>query len=134
MKKMLLAVLIAAVGFSFACATAGPRHTATVVAGVSMGTLGLIQDTEMKVICGRSGAPEAPACVTTELHHAISLKLREAFGLEADLTDVLISVPNDNESPKVLELVAKVTTLVNDIIALFPASNQKTALVKAVAK
>jgi len=132
MKKTLSLVLVAAL--SFACATAGPRHTASVVSGVSLGALDLIQNTELKVICGRPGAPEAPACVTTELHHAISLKLREAFRLEADLTDVLISVPNDNENPKVLELVSKISTLVTDIIALFPSSNTKTALAKAVAK
>lgn len=132
MKKILSLALIAAL--SFACATAGPRHVATIASGVSLGTFGLIQDTEMKVVCGRAGAPEPPACVTTEIHHAISLKLAEAFKLEADLTDVLVSVPNDKESPKVLELVAKLSTLVNDIIALFPPSQQKTALAAAVAK
>jgi hypothetical protein len=110
----------------------GARQAAAKGLDLTHGMLGLLQDTEMALVCDRTTAPKAPGCVPEAIHRkTISPLFAEAFGYDGDIARLLLAVPEGTPTPlQVLELVARVTALANKILAEIPGSVQKDALVK----
>jgi hypothetical protein len=118
----------------------GVRHVATVTSSGSGSALDLIQDTELRIVCGRLNAPAPPLCVSDDppadgshsLHFRIHEKLTQAFGLHKQMTDLVTAVPDTSEgqsiqATKVLALVAQISALVNEILGMIPDGSPQKA-------
>jgi hypothetical protein len=129
MKKLYsIAIALLIVG----CASlGGARHVATVTVVSAEATLGFIQDAELSIVCGRTGAPVAPACVDAATHKLIEGKLSTAFGLSSDLAKLVKAVRPDQPLPtQANDLIARITALIQDITSLIPNSPQKTVILQ----
>ena len=128
---------LAAVGLALllaGCASlGGPRHVGTVGLVSVHSVLGAIQDTEMRLVCGRPGAPQAPLCVPLEKHRQISTHIETAFGLEVQAAKVMRALPPGSPQPaEVVTLIVQVNALVQEVLALLPAGKPKDALVQSI--
>lgn len=131
LSNALATVVAMALSFSLACTAcatwSGARHDVKVVDITSGAALDLVQDTAMRVACGKPGAPVAPLCLPDATYRNIQAKLETAYILHGKLTKATIAIPNGAASTaETLDLIAQLTNLVNDVIALFPAKEQAT--------
>ena len=111
----------------------GPRHTATVSIVSTHAVLKAIDDTEMQIVCGRVGAPQAPLCVPISQHRVISAYLKQAFELEAQIGRVVLTIPDGQMLPAdVMALTVQVGALINKIVELLPQGKSKTALLQRI--
>lgn len=122
----LLPLLLAAGVTVSGCASAGgPRHVATVSVVTAHATLGAIQDTARLVICDTPGAPTLPKCLTREQHRALSAKLVTAFDLDERAAREVRAWPEGQTLPPTVQnLLAQITAIVNEVLALLPSSPQ----------
>jgi hypothetical protein len=128
---VLLALLL---GFSSACVTAGGRHRIVVGVVTAHEVLSAVQDTALAMKCGAPSALPEPNCIGPEKNKVIHSKLAVAFQYDKEAALLVKSVPVGRPAPSaVVELMGKVTTLVNQIIADLPSGDSRTgALVTAV--
>jgi hypothetical protein len=105
------------------------RHIATVSVVSAHSVLSVIQDSEILLVCGRSGAPAAPLCVPIDKHRQISILLEKAFSLEKDIAGLTRAVqPDQPLPPQIPGLLSQLSTLIGDVLALIPESSGKAAL------
>lgn len=107
-------------------------HLATVSVTSAHATASVVQDTADAFVCGAATAPAAPQCLDTAQRRAIAEKLSPAFGLTGRIaSEVKAWPPNAPLPASIPALLAQVTQLINDVLALLPASAQQriTALV-----
>jgi hypothetical protein len=131
LKHSIVAViLVLGLVFTGCASLGGARHVATVTVSTSGTVLDALQDTEMLLVCGRTGAPAEPACVPVALHKQISGKIAQAYALHKHMTELVLAVPAGTPQPaEVSELLGKIAALVNDVLALIPdGSPQKASL------
>lgn len=129
MKRPYLLVLCI---LMLSCATGGEvRHRATVTVATSHAVLTLVDDTEMRVVCDRLGAPSPPFCVPPEAHRRISALLARAYGLEAQVARIVRALPLNTPTPtEVSTLTVEIGRLVSEILALIPTSAEKAILIQ----
>lgn len=97
------------------------HHVATVSVVGAHATLGLIQDTEMLIVCGRTNAPAPPACVPQATHVEISKRLAQAFEWDAAVARTVRDWPQGAPPPANLgELLAKITEAINYVVGQIP--------------
>jgi hypothetical protein len=84
----------------------------------------LAQGIEPTLVCGRDGAPPAPACVSSELHHSISLKFVQANTIGEKASKALIALPPEitGPTPEIIAFVGQIWDLLNEIRSLIPVS------------
>lgn len=135
MRKYLAFVGLALV-LSLGCKTVSTaRHGATVTVVGAHSTLSFVQDTELKLECGKAGAPPEGACVPLDAHRQIHAKLAQAFALDAQLARTVQAIPTDSPTPpEVINLVQQITTLVREVMALIPDSPQKKNMESQVSR
>jgi len=130
-----VALLALALGAS-SCATtqqlSNARHVATVTVVSAHSVLATVQDAEALLVCGRSGAPAPPACVTIEAHRTISGHLATAFDLNVKVAR-LVRDAGSITPAEVPALVEQIAALVDQIVRLIPRSAQKEQLVTSLA-
>lgn len=131
MRRLLAVLLVAALALPGCASFGGPKHVATVsIVGVTS-TLELIQQTEMAIVCGRAGAPQAPLCVPLSTHRQISAHLRDAAGLAIRVTDVTSALPVGTPTPpEVFTLMVQVNALIQDVLKLLPSGKTRAALLQ----
>lgn len=127
---VLLAVLMMSGCAGSGCASmGGARHQATRGVVVGHTTLAALQDGEMALVCGRDGAPQAPACVPVDLHRKISGYLAEAFEYDGQVAELVRDLPEGRPTPvEVLTLLGKIGAIVSKILSELPKSPQQQAL------
>lgn len=125
---LILCVLLAG------CASlGGPRHVSTVGIVSAHSVLSAVQDTEMRIVCGRPGAPQAPLCVPVSKHRQISAHLAQAFALEVQAATVVRALPPGKPQPlEVVSLVVQINALIQEVLELMPQSPDKDALVQNI--
>lgn len=116
------------------CATfGGARHAGTVGLVSVHSVLGAVQDTEMMLVCGRPGAPQAPLCVPVPKHRQISVLLAQAFDLEIRIANVMRSLPAGSPQPaEVIGMMTQINALITKIVEMLPDNQQKEALVQNI--
>lgn len=120
-----IVVLAVALALGSGCAAGAVRHAVVVTVVSAHGTLALIQDTEMLVVCGKVSAPAAPHCVSPDGHRRISGKLAEAFDYDGQLARVVRAVPTGTPAAaQIADLLGKIRTLVTSILSDLPSSPQ----------
>ncbi len=124
--------LLGALLLSTACASVGGvRHVATVTVVSAHNTLSAIQDTEQLLVCGRSTAPAAPACVPIPINQKISGELSAAFDLDGRLATLVRDTPVGAPQPDAIPtLVGDIAQIVAKVLNDLPSSPQKTTLVQ----
>lgn len=129
-KAVLFALLLAG------CASlGGPRHVSTVGLVGAHSVLSAIQDTEMRMVCGRAGAPQAPLCVPVPKHREISSHLEQAFALEVRAAMVVRALPPGKPQPaEVITAMVQVNALVQQILAMLPEGQDKKTLVQSIGR
>lgn len=111
----------------------GPRHTATVSIVSTHAVLSAIDDTEMQIVCGRPGAPQAPLCVPISQHRVISAYLKQAYDLEVAIGRVVLALPDGQMlPPDVMALTVQVGALINKVIEMLPQGKTKAALMQRI--
>ena len=111
----------------------GPRHVGTVGLVSAHSVLSAVQDTEMRLVCGRAGAPQAPLCVPISKHQVISAHLAEAYALEIRAASVMRALPVGSPQPaEVVSLAFQVNALVQQVLAMLPDGKDKSALVQSI--
>lgn len=129
----LILALVAAFATTGCASMGGPRHVGTVGLVATHSVLGAIQDTEMRLVCGRQGAPQAPMCVPIPKHQQISAHLAEAFALEIRAAAVMRALPAGSPQPaEVVSLAFQVNALVQEVLRLLPEGRDKAALVQSL--
>jgi hypothetical protein len=130
LSAFLLGVLLAFPG----CASlGGPRHVGTVGLVSAHAVLSAVQDTEMRIVCGRPGAPQTPLCVPISKHRQISAHLETAFALEIRAAALVRSLPPGTPQPvEVVTITVQINGLVQEILALLPEGRDKQALVQSI--
>lgn len=117
-----------------ACASlGGPRHAGTIGLVSAHSVLSAVQDTEMRIVCGRAGAPQAPLCVPISKHREISAYLAEAFALEVRAAGIMRALPAGSPQPaEVVALTWQVGALVQQVMTMLPESQDKQALAQSI--
>lgn len=130
MKSLIVALAITLSG----CASlGGARHVATVGIVSTHSVLSAVQDTEMRIVCGRAGAPQAPLCVPVPTHRQISGHLETAFALEGRAVQVIRALPPGTPQPaEVVTIMIQVNSLIQEILALLPNGKDKDTLVQSI--
>lgn len=130
MRRMSLCLILVWV---MGCATAGPRHIATVMAVAAHSTLAAVQDTEMLLACGKPTAPAPPACVPANVHREISTRLVTAFAADIEIARTIRDWPATSAPPASIgALLAQITQTVNYILARLPPGPLTTKLLMAI--
>lgn len=130
MKRLLVVV---ALSLSACASLGGARHVGTVGLVSAHSVLSAVQDTEMRIVCGRPGAPQSPLCVTVPTHRQISAHLETAFALEIQAATVVRSIPPGSPQPvQVVTMMAQVNGLIQEILLLLPSGKDKRALVQSI--
>jgi hypothetical protein len=116
------------------CAKAGPtlpdaKRIAEVTVVSAHAVISAVQDTEMRLVCGRAGAPSPPACVPIETHREISSQLVRAFDLELAVARVVKAVPSSGLSPDLAKMLSEVSAIVRAVLDLIPPSSQRSSLI-----
>lgn len=130
MRRLVLAAALVVAG----CASlGGPRHASTVGLVSAHSVLSAIQDTEMRIVCGRAGAPQAPLCVPISRHQGISALLADAFALEIRAAAVVRSLPpGAPQTADVVGMAWQINALIQEILRLLPEGRDKQALVQSI--
>jgi hypothetical protein len=124
-------LIVVAFLLSTACASLGPRHAATVSIVAVANTLELIQNTEMALVCGRPGAPQAPLCVPVPTHRLISTYIRDASAIAIRVTDVVAALPIGTPTPAdIMSEMVKVNALIQEVLRLLPDGKPRAALLQ----
>lgn len=130
------AILIAALALlvlSGCASLGGPRHVSTVGLVSAHSVLSAIQDTEMRLVCGRQGAPAAPLCVPVPTHRQISAHLEQAFALEVRAAMLVRSLPPGTPQPaEVVTILVQVNALVRQAMELLPDGKDKAVLAQSI--
>ena len=123
----LLVAILALTG----CAAHSVRHVATVSVVSAHASLLAVQSTADIIVCGKPTAPPAGACLTaTDRAHKVAPILSKAFDYDAKAALAVRSLPEGAPPPgEVAQYLAQIGAAVDQIIALFPSSQPKTALV-----
>lgn len=128
-----VAALALALGLAGCASLGGARHVSTVGLVSAHGVLSAIQDTEMRLVCGRAGAPQAPLCVPVPQHRQISTHLEEAFALELRAAQVVRALPPGQMQPmEVVTLMVQVNALVQQVLSMLPDGKDKAALQQSI--
>lgn len=131
MRRALL--LVAVLALPGCASLGGARHVGTVGLVSAHSVLSAIQDTEMRMVCGREGAPQAPLCVPISRHQVISAHLSTAFAMEVRAAGIMRTLPQGTPQPAdVVSLTFQVGSLVQEILRLMPDSGDKAALVQSI--
>ena len=126
-------LLVAALALPGCASLGGARHAGTVGLVSAHSVLGAVQDTEMRLVCGRAGAPQAPLCVPISKHREISAYLAEAFALEVRAAGVMRALPAGSPQPaEVVALTWQIGQLVQQCLALMPEGRDKQALAQSI--
>jgi hypothetical protein len=133
-RRGLAALAIVALLVLPGCASlGGPRHASTVGLVSLHSVLSAIQDTEMRIVCGRAGAPSSPLCVPVPTHRQISAHLEQAFILEIRAAQIVRALPPGTPQPtEVVTILVQVNALVQQVMALLPDGRDKAALVQSI--
>ena len=122
-----------AVLFSGCASLGGPRHAGVIGLVSAHSVLSAVQDTEMRLVCGRAGAPQSPLCVPISKHREISAYLAEAFALEVRAAGIMRALPAGSPQPaEVVALTWQVGALVQQVMALLPDGQDKQALAQSI--
>lgn len=118
----------------YSCATSGTaRHNATVSIVSAHSVLTIIDDTEMKMVCGKVTAPDPPYCVPIETHRMISEQLAKAYGIEVHVARLVRDLPANSPTPaEAARMTVQIGQIVQEILALLPQSAGKKALVEKI--
>lgn len=120
---LVLALLLPSTG----CVSAGGRHRIVVGVVTAHEVLSTVQDTALMMKCGVPTALPEPNCLGPEKNKAVHGMLAEAFGYDKEAALLVKSVPVGSPAPsQVVELMSKVTSLVNKIIAALPSGDTRT--------
>ena len=123
LAALFLAVALASGG----CVTAGGRHRIVVGVVTAHEVLSTVQDTALMMKCGAPSALPEPNCLGPEKNKAVHGMLAEAFTYDKEAALLVKSVPVGSPAPsQVVELMSKVTSLVNKIIAALPSGDTRT--------
>lgn len=127
-------LVLAALVLTTGCASlGGARHVSTVGLVTAHSVLSAVQDTEMRLVCGREGAPQAPLCVPLPKHRQISAHLEEAFKLEVRAAMVVRSIPAGKPQPaEVVTAMFQVNALLQQVLAMLPEGADKKALLESI--
>ena len=121
MKKFIVIFVL----FSVACG--GLRHGLVVSSGTAHSVLSTIQDTVNATTC--DVAPTLQHCITPDQRKVIAGKLSDGFQLDIDITKTIREWDGKTPQPSNLTpLLINLATIVNDVVALIPASPQKNVL------
>lgn len=133
MRRHLAALLVAVLALPGCALHTGPRHTATVSIVSAHAVLTTIDDAEMKLVCGRAGAPQAPYCIPVSKHQQISAMLKQAYDLEISIAGVIRAIPDGSPLPAdVMAMTVQVGALINQIMLMLPEGKPKEALVQRI--
>jgi hypothetical protein len=95
--------------------------------------LSAVQDTEMRIVCGRPGAPQAPLCVPVPTHRQISTHLAQAFALEVRIGTIMRTLPAGAPQPsEVISMVVQINSLINEVMKLLPNGKDKQVLIESI--
>lgn len=126
-------IVVLALTLSGCASLGGARHYSTVGLVSVHSVLSAVQDTEMRIVCGRPGAPQAPLCVTVPTHRQISAHLEQAFALEVRAATVVRALPPGTPQPtEVVTLMVQVNGLLQEILSLLPSGKDKESLVQSI--
>lgn len=130
--KLYAAALIVAFVAQGCASTGGAKAAGYQGLTVAGEALFLIQDTEMGLVCGRLGAPQAPVCVSEKVHkEEISPRLAKAFAIGEKASGALRALPPSigvTPTPEILAFVSQMWDLVNEIRGLLPSSKPAAKL------
>lgn len=128
-RFMFIALLVGVTG----CASSGVRHVATVSVVSAHAVLAATQDTEMLLVCGKPGAPAAPACVPLAEHKVISAKLADAFGVDVQVATIIRDWPATGAAPTSIgALLGQITVVVNYVLDHLPPGALTTKLLTVI--
>lgn len=120
-RLSLLAALAAVLVFNAACGAKG-YHLATVSVASAHATASVVQDTADAFVCGVVTAPAAPRCLAADQRKAIAARLSPAFGLTGRIAAEVKAWPPNTPLPATIPgLLAQVSALIRDVLALLPA-------------
>jgi hypothetical protein len=128
---IVLALLALASG---GCAAHSVRHTATVSVVSGHAALVAIQSTADLIVCGTPTAPPAGACLTAaDRAQKVAPLLSKAFDYDAKAALIVRGLPEGAPPPgDVAGYLAQIGAVVDQVLALFPSSQPKTALVASL--
>jgi hypothetical protein len=133
MKRRALAVVALALLLQGCASLGGPRHASTVGLVSMHAVLSAIQDTEMRIVCGRPGSPSSPLCVPVPTHRQISAHLEQAFILEVRAAQIVRSLPPGSPQPaEVVTMLVQVNALVRQVMEMLPDGRDKAALTQSI--
>jgi hypothetical protein len=129
--KLAIVVLLAI--FSLGASCGGPRHVGYVGLVSIHSVVGLVQDTEARLVCGRVGAPQSPQCIPYPKHQQIRAMIKDALEMERAAGEILLTLPQDKPQPtEVIILTVKINALIQKIISMFPEGPAKQAMVENI--
>ena len=128
--SFLLVAILALTG----CAAHSVRHTATVSVVSGHASLLATQATADLIVCGQPAAPPAGACLTADdRNHKVAPLLSKSFDYDAKAALIVRSLPEGAPPPgDVAQYLGQIGGVVDQILALFPKSQPKTALVASL--
>jgi hypothetical protein len=127
-------VILLALLALIACGGQSVRHIATVSSISAHASLIAIRDTADLIVCGKPTAPPAGACLTAEDRaHKVAPLLSKAFDADAKAALVIRALPEGAPpSGEVAQYLAQIGSVIDQVLALFPSSQPKTALVASL--
>ncbi len=128
--SFLLVAILALTG----CAAHSVRHVATVSVVSGHAALIAIRDTADLIVCGKPTAPPAGACLTeSDRNQKVAPLLSKAFDYDAKAALAVRSLPEGAPPPgDVAGYLAQIGSVIDQVLALFPSSQPKTALVASL--
>src|SRR6185369_175476 len=126
-------VLVALLALT-ACAAHSVRHVATVSVTAAHASLLAVQSTADLVVCGQATAPAAPNCLTADDRaHKVAPLLSKAFDYDIQAALIVRSLPEGAPPPgDVASYLAQIGGVIDQVLALIPSSQPKTALVASI--
>ncbi len=131
--KRLLFLLVPLLALT-SCAATSVRHVATVSVVSANASLIAIRDTADLIVCGKPTAPPAGACLKLEdRNQKVAPLLSKAFDYDAKAALAVRSLPEGAPPPgDVAGYLAQIGSVIDQVLALFPNSQPKTALVASL--
>lgn len=123
-RFLILCTLLTFASLTGGCGAKG-FHLATVSVVSAHSTASVVQDAADAFVCGTATAPAAPRCLDTDQRKAIAAKLSPAFGLTGRIASEVKAWPPNTPLPATIPgLLAQVSALIRDVLALLPADAQ----------
>jgi hypothetical protein len=120
--------------FTLGCGAHSVRHISTVSSVSAHASLIAVRDLADLAVCGKPTAPPAGFCVTEDVRdHKIAPILATGFDYDVAAAKAIRALPEGAPQPgEVAEYLAKIGGVVDQILALIPSSQQKSATLVAL--